>query len=568
MARRRVNTVITFTDPNDPAVPMSTRFSVSTHGYTEPESPNRHAPARLASSVTIEKSVGVLFWNEDSGVEFGNIDINVQDGGKDSIDGEVVDWVEWAKANLNPQVVIAIELSDGTLQHIGTADAAEVSFPNDRTIRIEIETKHGRKLDQYVNDYVPETTEYDSEIQGTPIPTYLGAGSILPASSSYGAFQPRAHVKTLLVDPQNLRYMVTFLNGDLADVSPEAYYVMDRGAVLRLNESPGFTLVENGFQLTSNPDGEITFTWLSNEDGGVLDPLETGALLRGHYRICRWTVWRAGVDIDEFFPSISEFPDLLPTNMQDDGYPVLAYQAEVTARQILNDAVVQSSGYWYVDEFGMFQFGKLVAPEDETADFVYDDSDLIGDISTRVDRAPGLSTRMNYSFSPGAIDINNLAGSITNQGRRQRLSREWLELGTLAAVPDVYETANGHPPMKFYAAGLFTERVQLELDRIWLEYYSGIRRFYTFTIPLRGSQGIPELGQIVTIQSQRTTLFQYGPLSLFVRRVRFNLADGLVQIEGWGGEVPGPPEVPPAPVLSGSVIDASATQIEWTVPTV
>jgi hypothetical protein len=547
---------------------MSTDFSVSTHGYTSPSSPYRHAPARLASSVTIEKRIGVLYWNEDSGVEFGTIDINIQDGGKDSINGTVVDWVEWAKENLNPQVVIAIEQSDGTLQHIATADATDVSFPNDRTIRVSLQTKHGRQLDQFVNDYVPEDSTYDGEIQGLPIPTLLGAGQATPPSyPGYGSFEPRTHFKTLQVDPTNLRYMVTFLDADLVSTSPGAYYVMDRGAVLREGESPGFTLWENGFELTSNPDGEITFTWMSEEGGGVEDPLETGELLQGHFRICRWAVWKSGIDTATFFPSISEFPDLQPGTITDDEYPALSYTGEVSARTILNDCVVQSDGFWYVNEFGDFVFGKFTDPQDETPDFVYDDSDLIGDISVTVDRAPGLSTRMNYSYSPGAIDINNLAGSITNEARRQRLSREWLEMGTEASVIDVYDTAFGHKPMKFYAPGLFDVRVRDELNRRWTDYYSGIRRFYRFTIPVRGDEALPELGDIVTIQSDRSTLFQFGPLSLLVRRIRYTLGEGLVQIEGWGGETPDPPPVPDAPDLSASSLDDTTAQLDWTMPT-
>jgi hypothetical protein len=569
MTRDTVNAVVTFTDPDATPEPMSSVYSVSTHGYVSPDAPNRHAPARLASAVTVEKRIGFLFWQERSGAEFGNIDINIQDGGKDTIDGEVVDWVEWAKENLTPQVVISVELSDGTLRHVATADAVEVSFPNDRTIRVSLQVKHGRKLKQFINDYVPETSNYDQEVQGLPIPTLLGAGQASPPGYDYATFEPRTHVKTLQVDPQNLTYMVTFLDGDLVPVSAGAYYVMDRGAVLRENESPGFTLVENGFQLTSNPSGEITFTWMSEEGGGVLDPVDltSGELLQGHFRICRWAVWRAGIDVNEFFPDELDFPDLQPTNIEDDQNPQLSYVGEVTAEQVLDDCVSTDVGAWFINEFGDFVFLKMEPPEDQTLDTTYDDSDMIGDISAFTDRAPGLSTRLNYSYSPGAIDINNLAGSITDEARRERLSREWLEMSTEASVIGAYDTAFGHPPMKFRAPGLFTNRVRDELNRRWLDYYLGIRRFYTITVSIRNDKGIPELGDVIGIQSERSTMFQYGVLPLLVKRVRYNLGDGTVQIEGWGGETADPPPLPPAPVLEGSEFDETTAQLDWTIPT-
>lgn len=566
MARRSVNTVVTFLDPDATPEPMGSVYSVSTHGYVDPDSPNRQAPARLASNVTVEKSIGVVYWNEGSGVDFGNIDINVQDGGKDEIGGTMVDWVEWAKENLNPQVVIAVELTDGTLLHVATAEGQDVWFPNDRTIRISLEAKYARILDQYVNDYVPEDSTYDVEIQGLPIPLWLGAAAPSPPGYDPATFDPRTHMKTLLVDPTIPRYMVSFL-GDLSTGSPADYFVLDRGVVLREGESPGFTLWENGFDLTDNPDGEITFIAISEEGGAMEDPYETGADLLGPWRICRWATAKAGVDLADF-PSESDFPDLYPANFDETTIPFLAYTGEVTARQVLDDCVLNLNGYWYVDEFGVFQFGKFEAPENLTVDYAYDDSDLLGDISAVPDRAPGLSTRMAYCFSPGAIDINNLAGSITSLGRKNRLSMVWQELTTEATIPTVYETARGHPPMKLYNGGNFTQRTRDEINSRWINLYSGIRRFYTFTIPLRGEQGIPELGDVVTIQSDRTTLFQFGPLPLLVRRVRFNLGQGTVEIEGWGGEVVPPPDPPPAPDLSGNVVNDTTTELEWTVPSV
>ena len=566
MTRRTVNTVITFTDPDAAADPLSTEFNISTHGYKSGTAPYYYAPSRLKSQVTIEKSIGVLYWGTESDVTFGNIDIDISDGGVDEINGNQVRWVEWAKENLNPQVVISVEQTDGTLLQLATADGEGVYFPDDSTIRIKLRAKHARKLDQYINDYIPADSTYDVEIQGQPVPTLLGAGTPEPPGYDPATFEPRNQFKTLLVDETIPRYMVTYLGGDLVSGSPADYFVMDRGATLYEGDSPGFTLWENGFDLTDNPDGEITFTWIGDQGGGVEDPLETGELLQGPFRICRWAVDRADIDTGTFFPSETDFPLLLPTGIDDDQGPTLSYVGEVSARQVLNDCVLNLSGYWYVNEFGDFVFGRFTAPEDVTPSFSFTDVDMIGDISVQVDLAPGLSSNMEYAYSPGSIDINNLAAAITSQGRRKRLSEDWLLRQTTATIPDVYETARGNPPMKLYICGLFDIRVQDELDRRWEDFYSGIRRFYRWSLPLRGDYTLPDLGDVCTIQSEKAELLTFGALPLVINRIRYDLGAGLIHFEGWGGETE-PPSVPEAVTMLGATADGqNAIDLDWTNP--
>jgi len=559
---RTVNVVVSFTDADATPTPMSTQYNVSTYGYKSPDSPFRFAPSRLKSSVTFTKSIGVLFWGKSSAVNFGNIDIDVTDGGIDEINGEQVRWVEWAKNNLNPQVLISIEQDDRSLLHLATADCEDIFFPDDRTIRVSLTAKHQRQLDQFINDYVPQTSTYDEEVQGRPIPLTVGAGAASSPGYDYSTFEPRSHYKTILVDGTIPRYMVTFLDAEYNTGSPADYYVMDRGVVLREGESPGFTLWENGFDLTDNPDGEITFQWVADEGGGVLDPLETGELLQGPFRISRWAVDRAGIDVATYFPSESEFPDLYPVNMDETMLPALSYTAQVSARQVLDDAVVNLCGFWYVDEQGDFVFGKFEAPETVTPSFSYTDVQMIGDISSRVDRAPGLSDTMRYSFSPGAIDINNIAGSVTDQTRRDRLSREWLEMFTTSTIPDEYATARGNEPMKIYTGALFTDRVRDELDRRWDEYYSGIRRFYTWTIPLRGGDTLPDLGDIVSIQSDRAELLTFGELPVVLSEIKYDLGAGLITMTGWGGET-AEPTVPDAPTNLVATAGDEEVDLAW-----
>lgn len=538
MSPRTVNVVIGFTSPDIYPEPMVSQYNISTYGYKSPDDPHYFAPPRLKNNVTFEKSIGTVFWGNRSGVDFGNIDIAIEDGGIDSIAGEEVRWVEWAKENLNPQVTISVELGDGTLLHLATADTTDIFFPDSETIRVKLQAKHSRALQEYINDYFD--TSYDGDVQGLPVPIYLGSGAIGGGGYDPSTFAPNTHVPAVLVDEANLRYVAA--QSDLVDGSPSAYFVLDAGTVLREGESPGFTLWENGFELTSNPEDPITFVWVADQGGGVEDPYETGALLQGPFRICRWAVGQAGIDLDEFFPGETSFPDLIPSGfgLDEEQVPLLYYGSEVTAEKILDDCVLNLCGYWYVDELGFFDFGFFDAPEGITPSFAYTDVEMIGDIASTADRAPGLSALMEFSYSPGAFDIGNMAGSVSNV-RRRRLSQEWRQAVTTEAIPEVYSRARGNEPMKFYNGGQNRPEVLDELNRRWSEYYSGVRRFYDWSIPLRGNEVLPELGDVGTIRSERAELLAYGDLPLVLTRIKYDLGKGLIHLRGWGGETASPP---------------------------
>lgn len=554
MANRTVNVVISFLEPDAAPVPMSTIYNVSSHGYKSPDSPYYFAPPRLKSNVTFEKSIGTVFWGEQSSVDFGNIDISIEDDGADEIAGTEVRWVEWAKSNLNPQVVISLVQSDGTLLHIATADTEDVYFPDDRTIRVKLIAKHQRRLERFINDYLPDTV--DEDVRSLPVPIYLGGGSSTGGSPYDPAtVEPQNHVPALLVDEANLRYVATSL--DILSTVPSSAFVMDRGVTLREGATPGFTLVDNGFELTNNPDGNITFTWFAPEDGGVDDPLDTGNVLGGPFRICRWAVSRAGIDTATHFPAEVDFPNLYPAGFSFTQVPQVYYGSEVSARQLLNDVILNLSGWWYVDELGNFQFGKLVNPDGETPVQAYTDVEMVGGISARVDRAPGLSNLMKFAWNPGFYDIGNLAGSVT-LGRKRKLSQEWQQVKTAATIPATYEPNQGNKPMTLYTGGQFRAGAQTEVDRRWTDYYSGIRRFYRFTIPLRGGVTLPELGDVVTIQSERAELLEYGALPVLVRRMKFDLGAGLIDIEGWGGETAAAP-----PPFDPRLADIKTDLVSW-----
>ena len=119
--------------------------------------------------------------------------------------------------------------------------------------------------------------------------------------------------------------------------------------------------------------------------------------------------------------------------------------------------------------------------------------------------------------------------------------------------------------MKLYNGGLGRDIAQAELDRRWLDYYSGIRRFYEWQIPLRGGDTLPDLGDIGTIQSDKAELLANGELPLVVTRIRYDLGAGLIQMEGWGGET-ADPTVPDAVTNLTATGGDGEVDLSWTSP--
>jgi len=549
MAYRTGNIIISFMDVDDEPVPMSTEFNVSTHGYVSPDSPFRYAPARLKPSISIEKSIGCVFWNESGGVEFGNIDISIVGRGTDLVStGTMVDWVEWAKDNPTPQAVFSFELSDRTLEHFATADAIGILFPDSQTIRVRLNTKHGQKLDQYINTYYSGVND---EIDGNPIPLLLGSPSLVQV------------LPTVLRDETVQRYDVADLPL-VTGLSPSQYRAFDQGVVLFEDASPGFTVVDNGFELTANPNGKVCFGIAGLSTGGIEDPLETGAMLEGTWRVLRYVLFRAGIDVDTYFPAEIDWPLPQPGGT-DAYYPFVHSMTPITARQILDKVTAPLGAWWYVDEMGMFTFGLIVAPEDQ--DFVarYTDQHTQGEISAQIDLAPGLSNRIAWGYRPGWYQQGELAGSVTGDFRTT-LSVPWTYWETTETIPGLYAGALGVEAIEFLNAAtgltpLDLSYIQDEVDRWWADLYYTTRRFYTFTIPIYGTQALPNLGDSVLLQSDLFRLLT-AQVAMLVRRIKMDIGGGLLTIEAWGGEYE--TDGPFTPLdFAADAIDEDEIELTW-----
>ena len=56
-----------------------------------PSGPDQHYLGRIKSDVVFNKKIGLRFWQEDSGIDFGHLDIAVEDQDLDLIDFNTVD---------------------------------------------------------------------------------------------------------------------------------------------------------------------------------------------------------------------------------------------------------------------------------------------------------------------------------------------------------------------------------------------------------------------------------------------------------------------------------------------
>jgi hypothetical protein len=72
-----------------------------------------------------------------------------------------------------------------------------------------------------------------------------------------------------------------------------------------------------------------------------------------------------------------------------------------------------------------------------------------------------------------------------------------------------------------------------ELNRWWEDLYPLRRRFYTFTFSMTEIESFPNLGGVITLQSDRFKLLE-TPKPLVIRRMKYNYSNATITIEGWG----------------------------------
>lgn len=253
-----------------------------------------HYDGAIKSDILFGKQIGIEFWQEDSAIDFGYLDIALEDQSDQYIDfgkNVTVAVVELYRVDLSAPVLDQLEL-------LATARTSDIGFANENTLRLRLESalKNGftAPINQKYYGY-----EYP-QLTGKPYPIAWGLIT-----------DPQQILPTLEVDGVSLSYHVT----DIEIASFEGV-IYDRG--IPLTQPTEFTPTTYGFVLNQNPDGRIT-------SGRVLlfDPEDRGNYLHGLFRFVRLAMTRAGIwssanqyelmDLEDDIGMGDLFPQFYPT---------------------------------------------------------------------------------------------------------------------------------------------------------------------------------------------------------------------------------------------------------------
>lgn len=534
--------VIKVVEYDQPPTMMTHRVAVFGGMYADPddsESEPVHYQGNIKSDVVFKKTIGNEFWKEKSGIDFGYLDLALEDQDDDLIDfGKevMVATVEFYRVNLSSPAEEQLEI-------LASARTTDIGFPDDFTLRLRLESILRGGFEAPINE---KYYGYEYEhLTGKPYPIAWGDIS-----------DPWQTLPTIAVDGTTLLYHITDLEIDVFKGN-----VYDRGVVIV--QPTGFTPTDYGFYLLHNPAGTIT-------SGGVylFDPHDPGEYMHGLFRFFRLAMTRADiwsyVNQDELNQLESDigFGDLFPQYFT---------MRETKLETFMLDILGGVTGWYYVDELTEIHFGRMVDPDKESAlPYAFTDTNVAGRIKVEDDKAPGLTKDLAYAYNPGAHD--DLAGypedNIVHENTEYIVSSDglfryilWTGDQANFTADDVGITGDGffgeeylEPTTTVYWDTITTrepvtihlpytegspsafELAQEEIDRWWRELYQKRRRFYTFTVKLNDVQfndALPQLGEFCTLQSDRFKLLN-EPKNLFMRRMEFNYSKNLLTIEGWG----------------------------------
>ena len=502
-----------------------------------------HYQGRIKSDVVLDKKIGVSFWNENSEIDFGYLDIAVEDQDPDLINYSV----NVHTANVD---IYRIHRADGTVQNglelIGSARSSDIGFTNESTIRFRLDSTLQGAFDAPINSLYYDGTY--PHLEGKPYP--IAWGSILDVEQL---------LPSVFVDDVYLLYHITDV--EISSFDSDIY---DRGVAL-VEGTSGFVATDYGFILTQNPDGKLTAGKVT-----LIDPEDTANELAGLFRMIRMVMTRTGV-----WSNVHE-ADL--TGLETDigmgnAYPQYFTQKVVSVDKYLDDIFAGTGGWYYVDELSEIHFGRLECPDVATPTINFTDANVIGTIKIEDDNAPGLSTRLSYGENPGVYDQDEIAGYVSNADRLAMTNPEYT-VETTAPVLSFYDKAASRDPIKLalsYGTSITvpgawtadttvvtadstdatadgynpgstvnqtsTELAQTEIDRWWNDLYHKPRHFYTFDIlindTLFDASPLAHLGEVCTLQSDRFYALATAK-NLVIRRTRYNYFSGLLTIEGWG----------------------------------
>ncbi len=509
--------------------------------------PEQHYLGRIKSDVIFTKKIGVRFWGEKSGIDFGYLDIAFEDQ-----DDELLDFaryvsiadIELYRINLNTP-------GDPQMELLASARTSDIAFADENTIRLRMESMLKNGFDAPINEL----------FYGDDYPQL--AGKPYPIAWAFIS-DPQQLMPAIIADGTTLEYHVTDL-----EISSFESVVYDRGVVLV--EGASFIPTTYGFILNQNPDGGLKAGRIL-----IIDPYDTSYFLLGLFRFVRLAINRAGLWDNVNEDELSQLEDDIGMG---DIFPQYFTMKVQTLNDFLEEIFGGVTGWYYVDENAEIHFGRLTDPDVESAPpFDFTDSNMIGKIKVEDDRAKNLSSRIAYAFSPGCYDDDDLAGSIVGEDRADKSNcfriidgrgglpstLLWTADAVDWTVDSIIYTADGFagegpadtPLNPYYAeradaaepiglslsycfeSGVCNsyETGIAELYRWWGTLYHVRRRFYTFDVKLNDpsfNAALPQLGDFCTIQSNRFGLI-YEAKNLFIRQLKFNFAKNLLTVEGWG----------------------------------
>ena len=529
-------------------IPSSSTLRVALFGglYNDPDNPSSaplHYQGCIKSDVLFKKKIGIEFWKEKSGIDFGYLDIALEDQDDDFIDfgrNVTVASVELYRVNLSSP-------SEEQLEILASARTSDIGFNDEFTLRLRLESILQDGFDAPINERY-YGYEYP-HLTAKPYP--IAWGQIT---------DPYQVLPTIEVDGTTLLYHVTDL-----DITSFESYVYDRG--IALAQPVSFTPTDYGFFLNQNPDGRITC-------GRVLldDPEDPGNYMHGLFRFFRLTMTRAGI---WSYANQAELAQLETDIDFGDLFPQYFTFNTVSLEKFMGEVLGGVTGWYYVDELTEIHFGRMVDPDAQSAPlFNFTDSEVKGKIKVEDDKAPGLTGKAGYAYSPGAYTEGEIAGGVYGDDRVILTNKEyvttadgyfynvlWTADDASWTVDDVVHTADGFASEEYAdpTTTLYWRKVETrepipillpyydgspnafdlalqEVTRWWSELYYKRRRFYTFTVELNDSQFnsvLPQLGEFCTLQSDRFKLLT-DPKNLFIRRMEFNYSKNQLTIEGWG----------------------------------
>lgn len=538
--------VVTATEWDDPPTTSTIRLALYGGLYSDtinPSDPAIYYKGCIKSDIIFDKQIGIEFWQEESAIDFGYLDIALEDQDDDFIDfgkNVMVATVDLYRVDMDSAI-------DAQLNILASARTSDIGFANENTLRLRLESV---LQDGFVSPINERYYGYEyPQLTGKPYPIAWGLIT-----------DPYQILPTLEVDGINLNYHVT----DLVIDSFESV-VYDRGIQLT---TPGeFTPGTYGFTLLQNPDGRIACGRIL-----TLDPEDTGNHMLGLFRFVRLVMSRANI---WQYANQTELTQLETDIGMGDLFPQFFTFKVVSLEAFLKYILGGVTGWYYVDELTEIHFGRMTDPDAESAPpFDFTDSNNTGRIKVEDDKAPGLSNNLSYAYSPGAYDPDEIAGGVYGEDRVDLINVErivdvegyyqtltWTADAADWTADNITYTADGYAGEQFVnpTTKTYWDKIEIrtpvnipiaysdgspssfdlaeaEVQRWWEELYYVRRRFYTFNVKLNDPQFntvLPQLGDFCTLQSDRFKLLDTAK-NLFIRGLKFNFSKNTVTVIGWG----------------------------------